>query len=84
MESQLLLSFFFPQSTSGTHVALCSAIMDTSNTELNDLMFKLHKLLDGDRRQVFTQPCYMRNLNQWLPLTLNVQSKLRVVKYFSA
>lgn len=58
-------------------------MVETSNIELNNLMFKLHELPDKDKRQVlmllFT---YVIRIDGCNPLTLKPQSRLRVLKYF--
>lgn len=50
--------------------------METSNIELDNLMFKLHELLDGDRRQALIPALHMCNLNQWSPFS-NSQSAIK-------
>lgn len=58
-------------------------MVEPSNIELGNLMFKLHELLNGDKRQALILPLHMCNLNQQSPFSaLNLQSKLKVVKYF--
>lgn len=59
------------------------AIVETSNIELGNFVFKLRELSDGDKRRVLVLPLHKPNLNQRSPFSaLDPQSEPRVGKYF--
>lgn len=71
------------QSTSGSHILLSTAIVETSNIELDNLMFKLPELPDGQRRQALSLSLHVCNLNQCSPFSLSQSAiKAEGCEYF--